>query len=52
MKKLSLVTIIVAFSISLAGCTNSGVVSNSNNDSNVNNSVDSRTSNKITIEQA
>ncbi len=52
MKKLSLATIIVTLSISLAGCTNSGVVSNSNNDSNVNNSVDSRTSNKITIEQA
>lgn len=51
MKKLSLATIIIlTLSISLVGCTNSGVVSN--NDSNTNNSVDSKTSNKITIEQA
>ena len=56
MKKLSLATIIAVFSISLVACTNSGVVNNSNNDSSINNgvndSVDSRTSNKITIEQA
>lgn len=56
MKKLSLATIIAVISISLVACTNSGVVNNSNNDSSinsgVNDSVDSRTSNKITIEQA
>ena len=55
MKKLSLATIIiVTLSISLVGCTNSGVVSN--NDSNTNNSVnsgvDGKNSNRITIEQA
>lgn len=54
MKKLNLAIIIAAVSISLAGCTNSGVVnnSNSNNDSSINNSIDNGTSSKITIEQA
>lgn len=55
MKRLSLAAIIVIVSISLVGCTNSGEVSNSNNQSSVSNvssSNNSNTTNKITIEQA
>ena len=55
MKRLSLAAIIVIVSISLVGCTNSGEVSNSNNQSsvrNVSSSNNSNTTNKITIEQA
>lgn len=48
MKKLSLLVIIAALTISLVSCTNSSGVSNSNNNS----SVDSKASNKITIEEA
>lgn len=52
MKKLSLLVIIAALSISLVSCTNSGGVSNSNNDSSNNSSVHSQASNKITIDEA
>ena len=52
MKKLGLLTIIAALSISLVSCTNSGGVNNSNNDSSNNSSVQSKTSNKITIDEA
>ena len=58
MKKISLATIIAALSISLMACTNSGGVSNSNNDvstmndSTISKGVDSRINDKITIEQA
>ena len=52
MKKLSLLVTIAALSISLVSCTNSGGVNNSNNDSSNNSSVQSKTSNKITIDEA
>lgn len=52
MKKLSLAAIIAVFSISLVACTNSGQVSNGNNDTSINDSVDSKTRDRITIEQA
>ena len=52
MKKLSLLVIIAALSISLVSCTNSGKSNNGNNDNTSNSSVDSKDSNKITIEEA
>ena len=52
MKKLSLLVIIAALSISLVSCTNSGKSNNGNNDNTSNSSVDSKDSNKITIDEA